>query len=202
MWRLGSWQILLTFPESRIFSSKSTPEKSHCLSGQNLSKKGKHKILPRKHHCLGSWLREKMRECQFLGKIRETQILTEKLTADDTGSYWQCRVLDARRLGSWLKLLTFPVSRIFSRNQLPRIVVKRLCTSIAGNEWESGELITRRDAVTRELTKFINLSRISHLFPYSTPEIFVQSPLKLVTGEKMRFSGSWLLEEMRRLGSW
>jgi hypothetical protein len=165
MWGLGIRQLLLNFPESSIFSRKSTLEKSHCLSGQNLSKKGKHKNLPRKHHCLGSWLREKMREFQFLGKIRETQILTEKLTTDDTGSNWHSLVLDARHLGSWLELLTFPESRIFSRIQLPTIVVKSLGTSIAGDEWESGELITRRDAVTRELTKFINLSRISHLFP-------------------------------------
>ena len=120
MWRLGSWQLLSTFPVSRIYYRKSTLDKSHCLSGQNLAKKGKHKFLPRKHHCLGSWIREKMRECQFLGKIRETQVFTEKLTTDDTGSNWHSRVLDARHLGSWLKLLTFPESRIFSRNQFPR----------------------------------------------------------------------------------
>jgi hypothetical protein len=187
MRRLGSWQLLSTFPVSHIYSRKSTLDKSHCLSGQNLSKKGKHKNLPRKHHCLGSWLREKMREFQFLGKIRETQILTEKLTTDDTGSNWNSRVLDARCLGSWWSLLSFPESRIFSRKSIPETFslralefARELTTGIS-REWvrEYPSRVKLRDQLPRPAS-----------FPVTLlPRCFTKNVSGIVLGKRCESSG-------------
>jgi hypothetical protein len=55
------------------------------------------------------------------------------------------------------------------------------------------ELNTGKDGRARELTIFINFSRVSHLFPYSTPEIVVQESFET------QFLGE-LLEKMKFMG--
>jgi hypothetical protein len=66
-------------------------------------------------------------------------------------SNWNSRVLDTRSLGSWLCLLTFPESRIFSRIKLPRIkLLNPGFEFILGSSWDRSRTVlksTREDVI-------------------------------------------------------
>jgi hypothetical protein len=96
------WSLSHLFPS--INSRDNDVSRENCVvsfEAKKITHKTKQHNFLGKHHCLGRWLTGKDEGVtKFWGKYARLKFSQRKLAADNTGSNWNSRVLDARHLGN------------------------------------------------------------------------------------------------------